>query len=556
MAATTKDGYRWATLGDLDAFFGLMLDNVTILVLFSSILSGVFGFPLEFIFTKMLPGTALAVLIGDLAYTAMAFKIAKRTKNPNFTAMPLGLDAPSTIGMAFIILGPAYIATGHNAELTWYIGMSSMFFIGILKIIFSFFAQSIQKAIPQSGLLGSLAGIGIALLCFMQLVEIFKMPVVGLISMGIIFFTVMAKIKLPKRLPGIFIAVFVGTVVYYITGHYGLLGLSEFKVPELVLRFAFPLPNFSFIQGFKDAIPYLPIALPFGFLTIIGGINVTESARLTGDEFKTRDVILVDGLATIIGSICGGVAQSTPYIGQPAYKAMGARAAYTLATGLFIGLGGMLGYISFVVDFIPAPAVAGIIVFVGLEILSQAFHVCPVRHYTAIGLAFMPTFADLILIQLDNYRGQMMGALYNTPGIPEILAKTPLVLPHEIINSITVITALAHGFIITGMLWGAILTFMIDREFYKASLTLVITGALTFFGIIHSVLPTGGLYLPWKIDASVPGNTYPYYLTAAYLSFALVLFILKNITSEEQLNTLLNDDQEPVPKEQVLGVQA
>ena len=39
--------------------------------------------------------------------------------------------------------------------------------------------------------------------------------------------------------------------------------------------------------------------------------------------------------------------------GQPAYKGMGARAGYTLLTGLFIGLGGMLGYVSYIVELIP-----------------------------------------------------------------------------------------------------------------------------------------------------------------------------------------------------------
>ena len=39
------------------------------------------------------------------------------------------------------------------------------------------------------------------------------------------------------------------------------------------------------------------------------------------------------GKTTLVAGLCGGVAQSTPYIGQPAYKAMGARAGYTLLTG-------------------------------------------------------------------------------------------------------------------------------------------------------------------------------------------------------------------------------
>ena len=58
----------------------------------------------------MFPGTALGVLFGDLVYTWMAFRLAKREGRDDVTAMPLGLDAPSTIGMAFAVLGPAFVA--------------------------------------------------------------------------------------------------------------------------------------------------------------------------------------------------------------------------------------------------------------------------------------------------------------------------------------------------------------------------------------------------------------------------------------------------------------
>ena len=529
--ATTKYGYKWATWGDLDAFWGLMLDNVTNLVLFSSILHGIFGYPLDMIFTRMIPGTALGVMIGDLVYTWMAFRLAKKTGNNNVTAMPLGLDAPSTIGMAFAVLGPAYIATGHNAELTWQIGMAVMIFIGIVKVICSFFGQWVQKIVPQAGLLGSLAGIGIALLAFIPLVDIFKMPIVGMISLGIILYTVVAKLRLPGSVPGIFVAVMIGTAIYYITGHFGLLGLSEFKAPEIVFRFAFPFPTFGFLNGLQAAIPYLPIAIPFGLLTVVGGINVTESAKVAGDNFNTRSILLTEAIATLVAGLCGGVAQSTPYIGQPAYKSMGARSAYTLATGLFIGLGGILGYVSFVVDMIPAPAVAGILIFVGLDIVSQAFEVCPQKHYPAVGFAFLPIVADLVMIQISNFQGQLMGAINQVPGVAEILKNNPVVLPPDLAASMTVITVLGHGFIITGMLWGAILAFMIDKELTKAIITLTITAVFTYFGLIHSVLPSGSIYLPWQT-----GSTLPYYFTCAYIGFALFLLLMKLIIPKDKMS--------------------
>src|SRR3954467_15386232 len=122
--------YRWATTGDINAFFGLMLDNVVNLAVLAGILVGGFGFPAQLVYTRMFPGTALGVMFGDLVYTWMAIRLAKRTGRGDVTAMPLGLDAPSTIGMAFAVLGPAFtaaktrMAPADAAVFAWQVGMA------------------------------------------------------------------------------------------------------------------------------------------------------------------------------------------------------------------------------------------------------------------------------------------------------------------------------------------------------------------------------------------------------------------------------------------------
>ncbi len=86
--------YRWAAVGDVNAFFGLMLDNVAGMVLTVSLLAAAFHFPVEFSLRYMIPGTAIGVLVGDLWFTVMAFQLARRTGREDVTAMPLGLDTP------------------------------------------------------------------------------------------------------------------------------------------------------------------------------------------------------------------------------------------------------------------------------------------------------------------------------------------------------------------------------------------------------------------------------------------------------------------------------
>ena len=478
--------YRWAQWGDLNAFFGLMLDNVTNLVILTGILTGVFGYPAEKVFTLMIPGTALGVLFGDAVYTWLAFRLAKKTGRTDVTAMPLGLDTPSTVGIATVVLGPVYLET-KDAVLTWQVGMATLMIIGVLKVVLSFFGDSVRKRIPPAGLLGSLAGIGITLLAFFPVMKIFSAPVAGIASLGIILYAIIAGRRLPFGIPGAFLAVAVGCGLFYLTGGLGLFGASAVP-PALEFHFAFPLPTLGFIYGLGKAISYLPIAFPFALITIIGGINNTESARVAGDEYRTRDILLTEALATVVAAVFGGVAQSTPYIGHPAYKAMGGRAAYTLATGLFIGIGGALGAMSFVVEAIPEAVITPILLFVGIEIVSQAFTESPRRHAPAVAFSIIPAVGYLVLTYADSLIGKLDPAI---------------LLPDTLTEELGILRAVGNGFILTAILWGGLLAELIDGKLRRAGLYFLLCAVFTMFGLIHSVGSSGEIYLPWQLSNSL-----------------------------------------------------
>ena len=101
-------GYRWAASGDVNAYFGLLLDNIAGLVLMVGLLVGGFDMPAEFVLSRMVPGTAIGVFVGDLLYFLMALRLAKRTGRQDVTAMPLGLDTPSIFGLSIFVVGAAY----------------------------------------------------------------------------------------------------------------------------------------------------------------------------------------------------------------------------------------------------------------------------------------------------------------------------------------------------------------------------------------------------------------------------------------------------------------
>jgi adenine/guanine/hypoxanthine permease len=522
--------YRWFVAGDLNGFFGLMFDNLTVMSFLAGILVLVFNYPADIVYTRMFPGTAFGVLFGDLVYTWMAFRLARKTGRA-VTAMPLGLDTPSTISLALVVLGPAFVSLkgagmGERdaAMMTWYIGMATMVLIGVIKLVLSFTGSWVQRIVPQAGLLGSIAGIALAIIGFLPLADIFGIPLVGLVALGLLLYNLVARIRLPWNIPGVLASVVIGTVLYHVLGPMGILG-SPYHAPVAEFHLGFPTPTLDFTKGFVAALHYLPLAAPFALLTVVGGINVTESARVAGDDYSTRDILLTEAVATLVAGLCGGVAQSTPYIGQPAYKQMGARAGYTVLTGLFIGFGGILGYVSFIVELIPRAVLAPILVFVALDIMSQAFLACPARHAPAVSFALLPSVARLLYIKLTNPTFvplERFRTLISTPGreFPEVLTTV----------------ALGNGFILTAMLWGAFLAEMIDRRLKRSALYLVVLSVFTFFGVVHSSAPDGNVYLPWRLAGELE-RAVPYQFALGYLALAVLLLLL----------SLTKESREPVP---------
>src|SRR5262249_48282932 len=152
----------------------------------------------------------------------------------------------------------------------------------------------------------------------------------------------------------------------------------------------------------------------------------------------TGQIIAGEGVAAIVGGLFGGVIQTTPYIGHPAYKAMGARAGYTLATALFVGGAGVLGYFDWIFFIVPKPVVFPILIFIGLELTPQSFHATASRHCQAVALACVPALAYLCLIAFNQV-------------LPET-GKAFAALGPETQRWVETVTILSGGFIVTSLL--------------------------------------------------------------------------------------------------------
>jgi len=457
----------------------------------------VFGFPADLVLGRMVPGTALGVLVGDLTYTWLALRLMRRTGRADVTAMPFGIDTPTLFAMVFGVLGPVKVATG-DATLAWKVGMVATLAIGIVKTALAFAGDWTRRVVPRAALLGSIAGVAILLIAFLPTLKLLREPLVGLVALGVLLLALVGGVRMPLRLPGALAAVLAGSVVHW--AGVWLTGRSEREVLEELRAIAGANQVFrSFIgMGYSPcftppviqrhaALPYLSVALPLALVTIIGGIDNTESAAAAGDEYRARDVLMTEALATIVAGLCGGVVQNTPYIGHPAYKAMGARAGYTLATGLVIGVGAAVGVLSVLVTLLPEAAVAPILVFIGLEITAQAFLASPPRHGAAVALTFVPVAAAVVLIQI----GGVLGAL----------GKMPADLRGDAALTYGTLLVLGNGFILTAVLWGWALVTMIDRRFLVTAAVLAVASLATLVGLVHSPLPGGALFWPWAASA-------------------------------------------------------
>jgi AGZA family xanthine/uracil permease-like MFS transporter len=496
---------RWLAPGDWNAFFGLALDNTTQLVILSGLLIGVFKFPADLVLGRMVPGTAAGVLIGDVAYTFLAIRLMRRTGRGDVTAMPFGIDTPSLFGLVFGVLGPAMLLTG-DPVLSWKIGMAVTVAMGGLKLVLAFAGDEVRRLIPRAALLGSIAGVATLLIAFLPSLKVFADPLVGITALTVVLATLTGRVRLPGGLPGAFAAVLAGTAIFWIRAAVGG-GAPSLPAPPATLALAIPWPTLAWVPVLGEALPYLALAAPFAIATVIGGIDNTESAIAAGDEYHTRDILVTEALATIVAGVCGGVIQNTPYIGHPAYKAMGARAGYTLATALVIGVGAAVGVISALVRVLPEAAVAPILIFIGLEITAQAFVASPARHAPAIALSFIPAIAALVLIEVNQ--------------LLEAAGRSPRDLSGPGQAALQNLLVLGNGFVVTALLWGWTLVSIIDRRLRQGAAVLVGAGLATLFGLMHSPLPSGALFWPWRA-----GGTGPLVLAAAYGVAAGILLLL------------------------------
>jgi adenine/guanine/hypoxanthine permease len=500
----TKPNYPWFVKGDIDGFFGLMVDNLVQLLLIIS-LCGIIKMPDEFIFNRILPGAAISIIIGNLFYSWQAKKLAEKTGRTDICALPYGINTPSVFAFFFFIILPVYYTTKDH-ELAWKVGLLACFASGLFEFAGAFIAERIRKITPRAALLSTLAGIAITFIAMDFALKIFEKPLIAMLPMGIILVQYFSRIRFPLGIPGGLLALAVGTALYW------ALGISSGQPPTVDWHFAPTLPGLyigdllSVVKG-DYFLTYLSIILPMGIFNVVGSLQNIESAEAAGDLYPTGPCLAVNGIGSMIGACCGSCFPTTIYIGHPGWKGLGARAGYSILNGCFITIICLTGSVSLISQIVPMEAGMAIVVWIGIIITAQAFQSTPNNHAPAVAVGLFPSIAAWGRILVSQ---SLLVAGTNLSAVG-LSAFTGYIAIRGLIT-------LEQGFIFTSMILAAVSVFLIERKFLYAAGWSVFAAVGTLVGIIHAhKITEAGNIMP-VFFAEAAREFYP--IAIGYLLFA------------------------------------
>jgi len=465
--------YSWVAKKDIDGFFGLAIDNLIQFLLIISLCPVIAGIPPGFVLTRILPGAALSLIVGNLFYSWQARKLARKEGRDDVTALPYGINTVSLFAYLIFIMGPVYRETG-SYQTAWKVGLLACFFSGIIEFGSAFFMDTLRRITPRAALLSTLAGIAITFISMDFALQTFDRPLIAMLPLAIILIQYFSKVKFPFGLPGGMVALIAGTVLAWL---FGMMDLGV--VREAVSEAELITPRFSggsLLEIIRSgyAFRYLSIIIPMGLFNVFGSIQNLESAEAAGDRYETRPSLAVNGIGSLLASFFGSCFPTTIYIGHPGWKGLGARTGYSLLNGIFFVIITLTGAVRLINSVVPMEAGIAIVFWIGIMIAAQAFQATPRRHAPAVVIGLFPAFAAWgVNILKQAYQG--VGTTLSeqaAAGIP--------------INGIMGMFALEKGFIFSSMILAAVSVFLIEKDFMKAVIWSCAGMILAFFGIMHT----------------------------------------------------------------------
>jgi AGZA family xanthine/uracil permease-like MFS transporter len=534
--------------GDLDGFLGIGLDNVVQLLIAVGLCQAVLGFPLALIYHSILPAIALSYLVGNLFYAWQAHRLARKEGRTDACALPYGLNTPTMIAFAFLVMLPARnLAAASGAtdpsRTAWQMGLAACFFSGVVELLIAFAANWIRRVTPAGAMLATLAGIGLAFLSMGFLLQGMARPLVGLIALVVLLAMSFGRFRFRWGLTAVVVSVLIGAALSWATG---LAPVGPSPLGQIGIYFPHPaFLDLGILFSPRELLPYLSVILPMSLLSGVSSLQNIESAQAAGDAYPARSALIINGVGTLVGACLGSPFPLTIYIGHPGWKALGARAGYSVLNGIFIALLCLTGSTALIAWLIPEDAGLAIVIWVGLVIMLQAFEVVPKRQWIAIIVGLLPA--------LGAWISQLVKSALRASAAPgsESSLFTPAMLEkwHQHNLYLDGAFALEQGFVFTATIWAAMLFYIVDRRFALAACWSGLAALLSLLGLIHTWkfsstdtvmnMPLldwlGGLPVAMTWPGLFPGWAY----AATYGLFACFLLVAKRCSRPEQEGAIL-----------------
>ena len=225
----------------------------------------------------------------------------------------------------------------------------------------------------------------------------------------------------------------------------------------------------------------MSVIIPMGLFNVLGSLQNIESAEAAGDPFDTRSSLAVNGAGTIAAALFGSAFPTTIYIGHPGWKALGARAGYSVLNGVFLTVICLTGTLAWITWAVPIDAGMAIVIWIGMVISAQAFQATDRAHAPAVVVGLLPGLGAWgVLMAKNGLRAAGLG----TPEQPFSEALVPRFLQTD--TWLDGALAMEQGFIFTAMIFAAITVAIIERRWTAAALWSFAAAALSAIGLIHS----------------------------------------------------------------------
>jgi AGZA family xanthine/uracil permease-like MFS transporter len=521
--------------GDIDGFFAIALDNLVQLLLIPGLCIGVVGMAPAMVYGRILPGVAISYIGGNLFYAWQAHRLARREHRTDVCAMPFGLNTPTMVAFAFLVMLPARrlaIAQGvaDPDVAAWEAGLVACLGSGVIEFLGAFVAAGLRRLTPRAALLASLCGAGFAFLTLNFAFDLFAHPIVGLVTLGLVLVFFFGGLKPKGGVPAALVIIVVGTALAWATGL-----APGAPVPPGTAQLHLPIfTGGRLLRGLEAGrfLPYLSIILPMGLLNLLASLQCVESAAAAGDSYSPRSSLIATGLSSFAAACFGSPFPVGIYIGHPAWKRMGARAGYSTLNAIFMTAICFTGTLAAIGWLVPVEAGVAIIFWVGLVITVQGFEATPQRHWPAVILGMVPVLISWVTFSIKN--GLRIAGLGASGGgfSPALIASF-----HAAGSYLDGGFALEQGAFFAALVLAAATVYIIDQRLYAAASWLLAGSLLSLLGLMHAWRFTGAdtvgslPLLERLTHVSSGGALFPAAdYAAAYALLAVILVAVKWLT--------------------------